>query len=475
MKFHEMTIKQIHEGLMKKEFSCEELTNSFLRWINERNPEINAFITVTDDLAMAQAKVIDEKIAAGEQLGDLAGVPCAIKDNILVEGVLATAGSKILSNYKATYNATVIERLKDAGAIFLGKTNCDEFAMGSSGETSYYGATKNPLDVEKVPGGSSAGSAAAVADNQCVFALGTDTGGSIRQPASLCGIVGLKPTYGRVSRHGAISLASSFDQIGPLTKNASDAALVMNVISGKDEFDANTVDKPEDFLAGLKGNLRGLKIGVPKEFFIKGMDANITKQVFQAINKLRDLGAEAVEVSLPYSKYALAVYYVLMPAEASSNLARYDGVHYGFQAKAGNLEDLYLQSRSIGFGDEVKRRIMLGTYVLSEGYSDEYYKKAQQVRALIKKDFDTAFEKVDCLVTPTSPSTAFDLGEKFDDPVTMYLADIFTVSVNVAGLPAISVPCGRVNELPVGLQIIGKHFDESLLLKVAHNFEINQD
>ena len=471
MRTNELTIKKIHAGLVNKEFSCQELVEEYLRWIKMRNPEVNSFITITEDLALEQAKKVDEKIARGETIGELEGVPCALKDVLMLEGVLTTAGSKILSNYKATYNATVVDRLKKAGVVFLGKTNCDEFAMGSSGETSYFGATKNPLDPDKVPGGSSSGSAAAVADNQCCFALGTDTGGSIRQPASLCGIVGLKTTYGRVSRFGSVALASSFDQIGPLTKNAEDSAIVLQTIYGHDGFDANAVDRPADFLGKLKENIRGLKIGIPKEYFIKGMDEQIKTKVFEAINKLRDLGAEAVEISLPHTKDSLAVYYVLQTAEASSNLARYDGVKFGFQAPAANLEEMYLNTRHEGFGDEVKRRIMLGTFVLSEGYADEYYKLAQKVRGLIKKDFDDAFTKVDCIVTPTSPSVAFNLGEKFDDPITMYLADIFTVSANVAGLPAISVPCGKIEHLPLGLQIIGKDFDEALILRVAHNFE----
>lgn len=471
MRFAELTINSIHQGLINKEFTCQELVSEYLRWIKLRQNDINAFITVTEEMAMQQAQKVDEKINAGKEIGILEGVPAAIKDNFLVEDILASAGSKILSNYIAPYDATAVKRLRTAGVIFLGKTNCDEFAMGSSGETSAFGATKNPLDEERVPGGSSSGSAAAVGDNQCVFALGSDTGGSIRQPASFCGVVGLKPTYGRVSRHGLIALASSLDHVGSLTKNALDAAQVLQTISGADDFDSTAVDQQDDFLSHIDDDLRGFKFGIPKEYFIKGMDERVAEVVLQAIDKLRYLGAKVIEVSLPHTQYSLATYYILQPAEAAANLARYDGVKYGLRIEGENLEDMYIKTRSYGFGDEVKRRIMLGTYVLTAGYADDFYKTAQKMRTLIKQDFDQVFKKVDCLLTPTSPSVAFKLGEKFSNPLTMYLADIFTVSANIAGVPAISVPCGRVDNLPVGLQIIGNYFEEAKILQVAHGFE----
>lgn len=475
MNVKNLTIELIADGLRNKEFSCQELTESYLRWIEQRNKDINAFITVNNEQALSQAKKIDKLISSGKKLKPLAGVPCAVKDNILIKDVKCTAGSKILSDYTASYNATVINRLQDSGAIFLGKTNMDEFAMGSSGESSYFGPTKNPHDEDRVPGGSSSGSIVAIADDQCAFALGSDTGGSIRQPASFCGVLGLKPTYGRVSRHGLMAMASSFDQISVGAKTAKDCALVLETISGKDEFDSTSANEDNNFTKNIEDNIKGLKIGLPKEFFVKGMDEKVQTSVLQAINLLRDMGAQVEPVSLPHTKYALSIYYILMPAEVSSNFARYDGVKYGFSASANTLQEMYLKTRSLGFGDEVKRRIMLGTFVLSAGYQDQYYKQAQKVRTLIKQDFDKAFEKVDCIVTPTTPSTAFKLGEKFSDPLTMYLADIFTVSANVAGLPAISIPVGKVNNLPVGMQLMAKHFDESLLLQVAHNFEQAQD
>ncbi|HCC23001.1 TPA: Asp-tRNA(Asn)/Glu-tRNA(Gln) amidotransferase GatCAB subunit A [Candidatus Falkowbacteria bacterium] len=471
MELKDFTINQVHDGLKNKKFTCVELTSAYLKRINERNDEINAFITIDETGALHQAKEVDDKIASGQALNPLEGVPCAIKDNILVEGLPATAGSKILEGYTAIYNATVVSRLKDAGAVILGKTNMDEFAMGGSGETSYFGPTKNPLNTSLVPGGSSSGSAAAVADDQCVFALGSDTGGSIRQPAAFCGLVGLKPTYGRVSRYGLMAMASSFDQIGPLTKTAEDAALVMNVISGEDNRDSTSIDREDDFTADLNQPLKGLVFGLPKEFFIKGMDQNVERVVLEAINRLRDLGASVKEISLPHTKYALSTYYILMPAEVSSNLARFDGVRYGSRVEAGNLEDMYLKNRSLGFGDEAKRRIMLGTYVLSSGYADEYYNRAQKLRTLITNDFLSEFKDVDAILTPTTPHSAFAIGEKFDDPLTMYLSDIFTVSANVAGLPALSFNAGEANGLPVGLQVIGRHYEESLLLRVASRFK----
>ena len=457
--------------MINKDFSCIDLARSCFDRIRERDEKLNAFITVLEDQSYETAEKVDRKIKEGKTISVLQGIPVAIKDNILVEGVKATAGSKILSDYVATYSATAVEKLKKYEAVIVGKTNMDEFAMGSSGETSYYGSTKNPCDLTKVPGGSSSGSAAAVAGHETIYALGSDTGGSVRQPAALCGIVGFKPTYGRVSRHGLMAMASSLDQIGTLTKTVKDAAYVFEAISGLDKYDSTTVDKKASVIANLENSIKGLKVGVPKEFFIKGLDENIAKSVKSAINKLSNLGVEIVEVSLPRVKYSLAAYYILMPAEVSSNLARYDGVRYGFRAESENLLEMYLKTRGQGFGDEARRRIILGTYVLSSGYYDAYYKKAQQVRRLIKDDFDNAFKQVDCLITPTSPTLAFNLGEKFDDPLTMYLADIFTVSTNIAGLPAISIPSGKVGKLPIGIQIIGRHFDEAKLLNVAHNLE----
>ncbi|NQT49157.1 Asp-tRNA(Asn)/Glu-tRNA(Gln) amidotransferase subunit GatA [Candidatus Kuenenbacteria bacterium] len=471
MKLNTLTIEEAHKGLQGKQFSAVELAKSCFDCIREKDDQLNAFITITEDKAYLDAEKTDKKIKDKIKIDVLEGIPVAVKDNILVEGVKATAGSKILSTYIGTYNATVVERLKSAGAVILGKTNMDEFAMGGSGETSHFGPTRNPHNLEKVPGGSSSGSAAAVASDETIYAIGSDTGGSVRQPGSLCGVVGFKPTYGRNSRHGLMAMASSFDQVGSLTKTVRDAAYVFEQIAGLDKFDSTTVDKKVDVVNDLKSDIKGLKIGLPKEYFIKGMDEEVEATVKKAIQKLTKLGAEIVDISLPQTKYALATYYVLMPAEVSSNLSRYDGVRYGYRADSGNLLEMYLKSRHEGFGEEARRRIMLGTYVLSSGYYDDYYKKAQQVRRLIKNDFDKAFEKVDCIVTPTSPTVAFNIGEKFDDPLTMYLSDVFTVSANVAGLPGISIPCGKVNKLPVGLQFIGKHFDEKTLFNVAHQAE----
>ncbi|MBI5077516.1 Asp-tRNA(Asn)/Glu-tRNA(Gln) amidotransferase subunit GatA [Candidatus Falkowbacteria bacterium] len=466
-----LTIEEAHRGLINKEFSSRELTKACFSAIKKQEKKLNAFITLTEDEAFAQAEAIDRKIKDKEEINALAGIPLAVKDNILVESVKATAGSKILSTYVAAYDATVISRLKRMGAVILGKANLDEFAMGSSGETSFFGPTKNPRDSEKVPGGSSSGPAAAVASDEAIYALGSDTGGSVRLPASFCGVVGFKPTYGRVSRHGLMAMASSLDQIGSLTKTVQDAAYVFEAIAGQDKFDSTTAPKKANVVSSLKKSIKGLKIGVAKDFFIKGMDENVEKIVKAAMKKLAELGAELIDVSLPLIKYSLAVYYILMPAEVSSNLARYDGVRYGARCEAGNLLEMYLKTRREGFGEEARRRIMLGTYVLSAGYYDAYYKKAQQVRRLIKEDFDKAFQQVDCLISPTSPSVAFNLGEKFDDPLTMYLADIFTVSANIAGLPAISIPGGETSGLPVGLQLMGKHFDEATLLNAAYQLE----
>ncbi len=472
MELKNFTITQVSQGLRDKNFSATELAQAYLTRIKEKDVDIHAYLTVTEEAALAQAKEIDEKIADKIEIGPLAGVPCAIKDNILIEGVRATAGSKILDNYIAPYDATVIRKLKKAGAIFLGKTNLDEFAMGSSTENSAYGPTRNPNDLERVPGGSSGGSAAAVAADECVFALGSDTGGSIRQPASFCGVVGLKPTYGAISRYGVMAMGSSLDQIGPLAKNVEDCRTVFDAIKGKDTRDATSANPPAHLLkGGVKGG-KDLKIGLPKEYFAKGLDEGVEEVIRGAIEKLAAQGARVEEISLPHSEYALACYYIIMASEVSANLARFDGIKYGVAAgEAQNLLEVYLKSRQQGLGDEVRRRIMLGTYSLSSGYYDAYYLRAQKVRTKITEDFKKAFAKVDLIMTPVAPTTAFKFGEKMDDPVQMYLSDIYTVPVNLAGVPALSLPVGKIDGLPVGLQIIGPHFSEDTIFDVAQTIE----
>ena len=450
-----------------------ELAESYLKEIEKKNKDIHVYLEVFDDV-VEQAKEAQKLFDTGKTTV-LTGIPFAVKDNILIKGRRVGAASKILEGYHATYDATAIKKLKEQGAIFLGRTNMDEFAMGSSTENSAYGPTKNPHDTMRVPGGSSGGSAAAVAANMALAALGSDTGGSIRQPASFCGIVGLKPTYGRVSRHGLIAMTSSLDQIGPLTKNVYDAALVLNVISSKDKFDstATNMDVP-DFTKNLNREIRGMKIGVPKEYFGGGIEGEVREKIDSMISKLNNLGCKILDISLPHSEYALAAYYIINPSEVSSNLARFDGIRYGHSSKnAKILLDVYRESRAEGFGPEPKRRIMIGTYALSSGYYDAYYLKAQKIRALVKKDFDDAFSKVDVIIGPTTPSTAFKLGEKSSDPLSMYLSDIYTVPINLAGLPGISIPCGNGSEsgLPVGFQIIGKLFDEETILRVAYQLE----
>ena len=477
-------IKETHQRLIKKEFSALELAKVYLDKIKKQDKKINSFLTVSEDLAFFQAKEIDKKISGKEKIGLLAGIPAAIKDNIMIEDIKCTAASKILEGYIACYDASVIRRLKEAGAVILGKTNLDEFAMGSSCENSAFKATKNPCDLERVAGGSSGGSAAAVAAGLCGYALGSDTGGSIRLPASFCGAVGLKPTYGAVSRYGLIAFASSLDQIGPLAKTVEDARIIFNAIKGQDDMDSTSVSSKPPASPAKRGeqfktqNLKKLKIGIPKEYFIKGMDPEVEKIIKKAIKKYEDMGAKIIEVSLPNTEHALAVYYIISTSEASANLARFDGIRYSKlkskNEKGKTLLDVYLENRGQGFGDEVKRRIMLGTYALSAGYYDAYYLKAQKVRTLIKQDFDNAFQETDILLTPVSPTTAFKIGEKINDPLQMYLSDIFTISVNLAGLPALSVPCGRVGRLPVGLQIIGNSFEEEKILetgKALENYE----
>ncbi|MFA5023503.1 MAG: Asp-tRNA(Asn)/Glu-tRNA(Gln) amidotransferase subunit GatA [Patescibacteria group bacterium] len=482
MNLNELTIKEARLKLDAKEISALDLTKACLAQIKKLNPELNAVLTVCEDLALDQAAGADERIKAGES-GDLLGIPYLCKDILMTKGIRTTAASKILEKYIAPYDATVIKKLKEAGAVLLGKTNLDEFAHGASTENSAYGPTKNPLDLTRVPGGSSGGSAAAVAAHMCLFALGSDTGGSIRQPASFCGVVGLKPSYGRVSRFGLLSMTSSTDVIGPLTKTASDAALVLKTIAGRDDLDATSA--PEEILnyekeingektADIKTkNLSGLKIGLPEEYFLKELDPEVKEKIMALAKKLEDSGAKLVKVSLPYTEYGVPVYYIVTPSELSSNLARFDGVGWGLaKNEAENLQDFYKTNRGLGFGPEAKRRIMLGTYALSAGYYDAYYKKAQAVRTLIIEDFQKAFSKVDLLLTPTTPHPAFKIGAQVDDPLTMYLEDIFVVGASLAGLPAISLPAGLVEtadgkDMPLGAQLIAPRLEEGKLLKVA--------
>ncbi len=457
MELYSLSLKKVWELLESKKISSVELTSSILKRINQVDPKIESYLTITPEIAQEQARKADQLLKLEKQCW-LTGVPAAIKDIIITERIKTTAGSKILADFLPPYNATVIERLLSVAAVFLGKTNLDEFACGASTENSGFKITKNPWSVSKVPGGSSGGSAAATAADLCIYSLGSDTGGSVRQPASFCGVVGLKPTYGRVSRYGLIAMASSLDQIGPITKTVEDAALVLNIIAGYDPFDSTSVKlKLPDFTKALTGKIKGLKIGIPKEYFDEGLEKGVRNTVLAAVKKLEALGANLVELSLPHTKEAISVYYLIMPSEVSTNLARFDGIRFGKEREK--------------FGDEVKRRIMLGTYALSSGYYDAYYLRAAKVRTLIKKEFDEAFAKVDCLVGPVSPTTAFSIGEKIDDPLQMYLGDILTVPVSLAGLPAISVPCGFSNNLPVGLQIIGKQFAEETILNLAHVYE----
>ena len=473
----ESSLNQIGGALAARKISSVELTQLYLDRIARLNPALNAFITLNPELSLAQAKAADARIAAGKA-DALTGIPLAQKDIFCAKGWLTTCGSKMLHNFVSPYDAHVITQFNNAGAIILGKTNMDEFAMGSSNETSFYGPVKNPWDTQRVPGGSSGGTAAAVAARLCAAATGTDTGGSIRQPAALCGISGLKPTYGVCSRYGMIAFASSLDQAGPMGRSAEDLALMLNVMAGFDERDSTSLQRDtEDYARDLNKPLNGLRIGLPKEFFAAGMGSDVAKAVEAAIAEYKKLGATVVEISLPNSKLSVPVYYVLAPAEASSNLSRFDGVRYGYRApEYGDLTDMYEKTRAQGFGAEVKRRIMIGTYVLSHGYYDAYYIKAQRIRRLIAQDFVEAFKQCDVIMGPTSPTTAFKLGEKGDDPVQMYLSDIYTIAVNLAGLPGMSIPCGfGENNLPVGLQIIGNYFDEARMLNVAHQYQLATD
>ncbi|KPK99562.1 MAG: glutamyl-tRNA amidotransferase [candidate division Zixibacteria bacterium SM23_73_3] len=463
--------------MMKRGEVCsEEIISSVFDQIKKANPNTNAYVTLLKEQAKESAKRIDDRRSKGENLGALAGLPVAIKDNICTRGVRTTCGSKILSNFVPPYDATVVRRLKEADAVIIGKTNMDEFAMGSSNETSFFGLVKNPFDSQRIPGGSSGGSAAAVALHMATMALGSDTGGSVRQPASLCGVVGMKPTYGRVSRFGLVAFASSLDQIGPITKDVKDCALLSSLICSHDPKDSTSLPEAEsNFTESLEGDVKYIKVGIADEYFGQGLDEEVKEAVMKGITLLEKLGMKVEKISLPHTDKAIATYYVLATAEASSNLARYDGVKYGFRPEEElDLSQMYKKTRSEGFGAEVKRRIILGTYVLSAGYYEAYYAKAQKVRTIIREDFSKAFEKVDVIITPTSPTTAFRIGEKIDDPLTMYLSDIYTTSANLAGIPAISVPCGKDSKgLPIGLQIMGKPLSEDLIFKVAYALEQN--
>ncbi len=478
---HNLTIKNFHEGLLNKEFSALEMTKEFFDWIKERDVEVGAYLNLLKDSAVKQAEAVDLKLAKEENIGKIAGVPLAVKDNMAIEGTPTTAGSKILKDYVASYDATVIRKLKDSGAVFLGKANQDEFAMGSSTENSAFQLTKNPHDLTRVPGGSSGGSAAAVAAHMALASLGSDTGGSIRQPAAFCGTVGLKPTYGSVSRFGLIAMASSLDQIGPFTRTVEDAAILYNEIRGYDKMDATSdpradKDISEELLNPKLEKIKSLTVGIPDEYFIDGLDSRIKDRIDQVIKSIQGLGLKTKRISLPHTKYALSCYYIIMPAEVSSNLERFDGIRYGTRHAADSLVDLYRKNREAGFGPESKRRILLGTFVLSSGYYDAYYSKAQKVRSLIARDFAEAFKEVDVILTPVTPTPAFKIGEKVNDPLSMYLSDIFTIPVNLAGLPAVSIPTKDGIEvdgknLPVGFQLIGKHWGEADILGLGQFYE----
>ena len=474
MEITNLTVHELIEKIKNKELTATDITKAYVDRIKEKEPQIEAFVTTLTDGALAEAEEIDKSIKNGKIEGEFAGIPIGIKDNICTKGIKTTCSSKMLENFISPYSATVIEKLNSNNMINLGKLNMDEFAMGGSTETSYFKKTKNPWNIDKVPGGSSGGSAAAVAANMVPWALGSDTGGSIRQPASFCGVVGLKPTYGLVSRYGLVAFASSLDQIGPITKDVEDAAILLNLIAGHDEKDTTSVDmEKKDYVKALKNDVKGLKIAVPKEFFGEGINEEVKTGLKKAIDKYKELGAIVEEISLDIAKYALDTYYIIACAEASSNLGRFDGIRYTYRtSQFKDLKEIYKKSRSEGFGAEVKRRIILGTYVLSSGYYDAYYKKAQQVRTLVKNEFDKAFEKYDVILTPTAPTIAFGIGEKSNNPLEMYLADICTVSVNIAGLPGISIPCGvDKNGMPIGMQLIGNKFCEETILNVAYTYE----
>jgi aspartyl-tRNA(Asn)/glutamyl-tRNA(Gln) amidotransferase subunit A len=467
----QVTIHEAAKLLKKKEISSVELTKSYLENINKVDPKVHALVTVTEGLALEQARQADEIIAAGKG-GPLTGIPIIIKDVICTKGVRTTCSSKMLENFVPPYDATVMKKLKAAGTVMLGKSNMDEFAMGSSTENSALFTTHNPWDLDRVPGGSSGGSAVAVAAGEAVCSLGSDTGGSIRQPAGFCSVVGMKPTYGRVSRYGLVAFASSLDQIGPFTQDVTDCALFLGVVAGADDNDSTSVPEPvPDYTKSLKSDLKGMRLGIPKEYYVEGMQPGVADVMKKATKKLEELGAKLEEISLPHTPYSLAVYYIIAPSEASANLARYDGVKYGYSYEGDTMWESMEKTRGNGFGPEVKRRIMLGTYALSAGYYDAWYVKAQKVRTLIRREFDVAFQKYDALITPTSPTVPFKIGEKTDDPLAMYLSDVCTLPANIAGVPGVSIPAGFVDGLPVGMQIIGKHFAEETILRVAYAFE----
>jgi len=473
MNLFSLTLHEASEKLRKREVSSQELTEAVFRRIAQTDGILRSYITVCRDAAIAQAKEADNRLKQGPAASPLLGIPIALKDNLLTRGLRTTCASRILDNFIPPYDATAVAKVRSAGAVITGKTNLDEFAMGSSAENSAFFSTRNPWHLERVPGGSSGGSAASVAADQCIAALGTDTGGSIRQPAAFCGVVGVKPTYGRVSRYGVIAFASSMDQVGPMAKDVRDCALLLEAISGHDPADSTSVNCPvPSYSKSLTGDIAGLRLGIPKEYFTAGLQPAVDQAVMSAIRQLENRGAIVEEISLPHTEYAMAVYYIIAPAEASSNLARYDGMRYGERAVGRDLIETYMLTRAQRLGPEVKRRIMLGTYALSAGYYDAYYLKAQKVRTLIHRDFDAAFEHCDAIITPTSPTTAFKVSEKIHNPLQMYLSDICTIPINLAGVPAISLPCGLDQEgLPIGMQVIGKHFDEATILRVAHAYE----
>ena len=476
MKLYRLPAYQLHQLIRDREISIQELTRSIFQRIEEVEDKIKAFLSLDEEGAMEEAGRLDRKLSQGERLGPLGGIPIAVKDIICLKGRRTTCGSRILEDFCPPYSATVLQRLKEADAIIVGKTNMDEFAMGSSTENSAFQVTRNPWNLASIPGGSSGGSAAAVASGETVMALGSDTGGSIRQPASFCGVVGLKPTYGRVSRYGLVAFASSLDQIGPITRDIRDCAMLLEVLSGRDGLDSTSLDYPvPSYLEYLVPDLKNMRIGLPREYFVPGMSYEVREAIIQATGVLEKLGAKVEEVSLPHTEYAIATYYLIATAEASSNLARYDGVGYGLRTREGNnLVEMYKKSRQEGFGEEVKRRIMLGTYILSKGYYEDYYGRARKVRTLVRQDFEEVFQSHDAVVTPVSPTVAFKIGEKMDDPLKMYLSDIFTISANLAGIPGISIPCGYSREgLPIGLQILTKAFDETTLLRIAYAYEQN--
>ena len=469
-----LTVHELKEKLDKKEITISEINKAYVERIKEKEPEVNAFVTVLAEDALKKAQEVEEKVNNGEIKTPLAGIPIGIKDNICTKGVKTTCSSKMLENFTSPYDATVMEKINSENLITLGKLNMDEFAMGASTEYSAFKKTCNPWDLNKVPGGSSGGSAAAVAAGLVPWALGSDTGGSVRQPASFCGVVGLKPTYGLISRYGLVAFASSLDQIGPITKDVKDSAMLLNIIAGHDEKDTTSLNiEKKDYTKALKNDVKGLRIGIPKEYFGEGINKEVKEALEKAIEEYKAMGAIVEECSIPIAEYALATYYIIACAEASSNLGRFDGIRYGYRtSNFKNLRDIFINSRTEGFGKEVKRRIILGTYVLSSGYYDAYYKKAQQVRTLVKKEFDKAFEKYDILITPTAPTVAFDIGKRSNNPLEMYLADICTVSINIAGLPGISIPCGVDSEgMPIGMQIVGKHFAEETILNAAYTYE----